>query len=78
MLHQANLIVQSISRINDMVQEQEQMVMADQRMREQAGRPGPYDDEGSIYGDDMKTHGFESKKRRGVRSEQLNLDSSYC
>jgi hypothetical protein len=38
-------------------------------MREQGSRgPGSYDEEMSMYGDDLKNHGFgaEGKKRRGV------------
>jgi hypothetical protein len=68
MLHQAQVIVSTLLRMKEMVHEQEQTMMADQRMREQGGRPGAYDDEMSMYGEDMKNQGYgESKKRRGVR-----------
>jgi hypothetical protein len=46
----------------------------DQRMREQGNRlAGEYEDEMSLYGDDMKNHGYtsEGKKRRGVSGSRL-------
>ncbi len=56
--------LESMQRIID---EQQQSVQ--HRIQNQGVRmPGDYEDEMSMYGDDMKNHGYssEGKKRRGV------------
>jgi hypothetical protein len=52
-----------------MMLQQQKDIEETQYMRDQGARgPGSYDEEMSMYGDDMKNHGFgsEGKKRRGV------------
>jgi hypothetical protein len=77
MVHQGKILF-ALQRMKEIIQQQEHALM-DQQMREQGGRgPGEYDDEMSIYGDEMKNQGFgatDGKKRRGVRSHPL--DSKY-
>ena len=69
MIEHGETIMVSLTRMKDMIQQQELHIM-DQRMREQGGKGGEYDEEMAIYGDDMNKHGFGSegkKQRRGVR-----------
>ena len=77
MVHQGKILF-ALQRMKEIIQQQEHALM-DQRMREQGGRvPGEYDDDMSMYGDDMKNQGFgasDGKKRRGVCSH--SLDSRY-
>jgi hypothetical protein len=65
MKHQLRIST-ALSRMQSIIHEQ---ATIDQRLREQGNRPGEYEDEISLYGDDMKNHGYtsEGKKRRGVR-----------
>lgn len=63
MRSRAQAMVAKIDLIEQMVQQQEQTMLADQRMREQTMRMTAYDDE-SMYGEDSK-NSFEGKKRRG-------------
>jgi hypothetical protein len=64
MRHQVNICT-ALQRMQSIIHEQ---ATIDQRMREQGNRPGEYEDEMGMYGDDMKNHGYtsEGKKRRGV------------
>lgn len=65
---QAQKISQALQRMRETIHQQEYAALADQRMRDHGPKNPDYDDEMSIYGDDLKNHGFpESKKRRGVR-----------
>jgi hypothetical protein len=70
MIEHGDAIMVSLTRMKEMIQQQE-LQMLDQRMREQGGKGGEYDDEMAMYGDDMNKHGFGSaegkKQRRGVR-----------
>lgn len=66
---QANKITQALHRMRETIHQQEYAAIADARMRDSGPKGPDYDDEMSIYGEDMKGHGYpESKKRRGVRS----------
>lgn len=75
MVHQGKIVF-ALQRMKDIIQQQEHALM-DQRMREQGGRvTGEYDDDMSMYGDDMKSQGFgasDGKKRRGVRLHSLDF-----
>lgn len=65
MIEHNHKIFNALRRMEDVLLQEH--ALADQRMRERAGRE--YDDEMSLYGDDMKNQGFgvsEAKKRRGV------------
>ena len=65
MLNHANVVVQTMEKMVEMVREHEQSLMAVERMRDFGPRQGGYDDE--MYGEDMKHQGYgENKKRRGV------------
>lgn len=67
----AKKLLESMTNLKNMVYEQEQAMLENQRMREQGARPGTYEDEVSMYGDEMKAHGGYgdgNKKRRGVSS----------
>lgn len=60
--------LEAMTRIINEAQEQSDRAMMEQQSQGHGGRPGDYDDEMSMYGDDMKNNGFtsEGKKRRGV------------
>lgn len=80
-LANAKTLFETMTQLKNMVCEQEQNQLADQRMREAGQRPGAYDDEMSMYGDDMKNHGYgESKKRRGVITPPFSISicASLC
>ncbi|KAG0652699.1 Biofilm regulator 1 [Hyphodiscus hymeniophilus] len=70
MVEHGDMIMFSIARMKEMIAQQE-IHMMDQRMREQGGKGVEYDDDMTMYGDNMDKHGFggsEGKKqRRGVR-----------
>lgn len=73
MLQHQDKIRVYLEKMRDMISQQnEHAAMMDQHMREQGGKgPGYYDNEMSVYGDDLKSQGFggpESRKRRGVRA----------
>lgn len=70
MLQKQDQIRLCLEKMRDLISQQhEHVAMMDQHMREHGGKgPGYYDDEMSMYGDEMKSQGFggpESKKRRG-------------
>ncbi|TVY54064.1 GATA zinc finger domain-containing protein, partial [Lachnellula suecica] len=70
MLQLQDKIRMDLEKLRDMIsQEHENAALMDQRMREHGGKgPGYYEDEMSMYGEDMKSQGYggpESKKRRG-------------
>lgn len=61
-------IGECLKRMQHMMLQQQKDLEETQYMRDQGARgPGSYDEEMSMYGDDMKNHGFgsEGKKRRG-------------
>ena len=70
MLMHGQKIMMALQRMRENIHEQEYAAQADLRLRDNGTKvPGDYEDEMSIYGDDMKDQGFggsESKKRRGV------------
>ncbi|KAF4628237.1 hypothetical protein G7Y89_g9919 [Cudoniella acicularis] len=71
MLQHQDKIRLYLEKMRDMISQQhEHVAMMDQHMREHGGKgPGFYDDEMSMYGEDLKNQGYggpESKKRRGV------------
>jgi hypothetical protein len=70
MIDHGDAIVSSLQRMREMIQQQELHVL-DQRMREQGGKGGDYEDEMAMYADDMSKHGFAEgkKQRRGVRPQ---------
>lgn len=73
MIEHGDAIMVSLTRMKEMIQQQE-LHMIDQRMREQGGKGGEYDEDMAMYGDDLSKHGFglEGKKqRRGVRPHHL-------
>ena len=58
-----------LKRMQHMILQQQKDIEESQNLRYEGARgPGSYDEEMSMYGDDMKNHGFgvEGKKRRGV------------
>lgn len=63
----------ALQRMQAIIQEQ---ATIDQRLQEQGNRPGEYEDEMSMYGDDMKNHGYtsEGKKRRGVSNFRFKMN----
>jgi hypothetical protein len=64
MIEKGEMLMNSLRLLMETTSQQE-MHMTDQRMREQEGKGGEYDDDMNGYGDDMDRH--ESKKqRRGV------------
>lgn len=68
MIMQNDKIRVALDKMKDIIPSQQRSMM-EQRAREMGGRPGEYDEEMSMYGDDMKSQGFgsnEGKKRRGV------------
>lgn len=68
-MHQQK-IMHALQRMKETIHQQEYAAIADQRLRDHGGKNlGDYDDDISMYGDDMKSQGYggsESKKRRGV------------
>jgi len=62
-------VMDALNRLKTIIHAQENE-LSEQRMREHGGkRPGDYDEEMSMYGDDMRSQGYggsDSKKRRGV------------
>jgi hypothetical protein len=70
MLMHGQKIMMALQRMKETIHQQEYAAQADLRMRDHGPKgPGDYDDDMSMYGDDMKNQGFggsESKKRRGV------------
>ena len=72
MIEHNHKIFNALRRMEDVLLQEH--ALADQRMRERAGRE--YDDDMSLYGDDMKSQGFgvsEAKKRRGVCDLSVEL-----
>ena len=70
LMHQQKIML-ALQRMKESIHQQEYAAMADhQRMRDHGAKgQGEYDDDLSMYGDDLKNQGFggsESKKRRGV------------
>ena len=65
-----------LEKMRDMISQQhEHVAMMDQHMREHGGKGSYYDDEMSMYGDDLKNQGYggpENKKRRGVCAYERN------
>ena len=81
MIEHGDAIMVSLARMKDMINTQQEMHMMDQRMREQGGKGGgEYDDDMTMYGENMDKHGFgnsESKKqRRGVRPHQFPCNNT--
>jgi hypothetical protein len=73
MLQHQDKIRVALEKMRDMIaQQHEQAVMMDQQNREHGGKGSVYyDDDVSMYGEDLKSQGYggpESKKRRGVCS----------
>lgn len=75
MIEHGEAIMVSLTRMKDMIMTQQEIHMMDQRMREQGGKGGEYDDDMTMYGDNMDKLGFGNseckKQRRGVRSHQF-------
>ena len=70
MLRNSEKISNSLNEMQIMIEQQQAEVAADRRNREQGLKgSSEYDDEMSMYGDDLKGSGYgaEGKKRRGVR-----------
>jgi hypothetical protein len=69
MIEHGEMIMFSLTRMKDMIQQQEIHLM-DQRMRDQGVKGGDYDDEMAPYGENLDKHGFGTsegkKQRRGV------------
>ena len=69
MIEHGEMILSSLVRMKDMITQQEIHLM-DQRMREHGAKGGDFDDDVSIYGENLEKHvfgGTEGKKqRRGV------------
>lgn len=68
MLRHSLKISNALNNMQNIIRDQQES-LREQRMREQGVRgPGEYEDEMSMYGDDMKNLGYgsEGKKRRGV------------
>jgi hypothetical protein len=75
-LESLNEMITNQARIGECLKNMQHMMIQQRKdmeetqyMREQGARgPGSYDEEMSMYGDDLKNHGFgvEGKKRRGV------------
>ena len=74
MIEHGETIILSLTRMKEMIMQQE-IHMIDQRIREQGGKGGDYDEDMTMYGDDMNKHGFGNsegkKQRRGVRSHHF-------
>ncbi|KUJ18008.1 uncharacterized protein LY89DRAFT_746068 [Mollisia scopiformis] len=67
MLRHSLKISNALSNMQNIIRDQQDS-LREQRMRDQGVRgPGEYEDEMSMYGDDMKNHGYgsEGRKRRG-------------
>jgi len=78
MISNQTRIGECLKNMQHMMLQQRKDMEETQYMREQGARgPGSYDDEMSMYGDDMKNHGFgaEGKKRRGVRRERFTFQA---
>lgn len=70
MIEEQDTIRRCLASMKKIIEDQQHAAAADRQNRERGIKgPGDYDDDMSIYGDDMKNHGFssEGKKRRGVR-----------
>jgi hypothetical protein len=69
MLAHQEEIRKSVERMKEMLIQQENNHQMDQRMRDQGGKSSDYDEEMSMFGDDVKSSysTSEGKKRRGVR-----------
>jgi len=70
MIERQETIRGCLASMKKIIEDQQHAAAADRQNRERGIKgPGDYDDEMSMYGDDMKNHGFgsEGKKRRGVR-----------
>lgn len=68
MLNRQAKIQSSLERLREMIKVNQDQMREDQHLREQRGKGiSYYDDEMSMYGDDMKAYGYgpEGKKRRG-------------
>ena len=59
MIEHGEAIMVSLTRMKDMITQQE-IHMMDQRMREQGGKGGEYDEDMAMYGDDIN----RSEERR--------------
>ena len=71
MIEYGEAIMVALARMKDMILQQEHAAMVDQRLREQGGKEGEYDEDMTMYGDDLNKQGFgtsDGKKRRGVRA----------
>lgn len=81
MLSEANTVIISLSRMKNSIREQ-QYAESEQRMREHGSKhPRDYDEDMSMYGDDMTNrHGYggsDAKKRRGVCSLSLTPYANF-
>lgn len=68
MIERQETIRGCLASMKKIIEDQQHAAAADRQNRERGIKgPGDYDDEMSMYGDDMKNHGFgsEGKKRRG-------------
>jgi hypothetical protein len=77
MLQNQEQIRVCLEKMRDMISQQdEQAAVMDQQNREHGGKgSGYYDDDMSMYNDDLKNQGFggpENKKRRGVCAYETN------
>jgi hypothetical protein len=72
MLRHSLKITNALNNMQNIIRDQQESIR-EQRMREQGARgPGEYEDEMSMYGDDMmKNYASEGKKRRGVGPHRL-------
>lgn len=76
MLLQAQKLTQCLHRMRETIHQQEYAAMNDQRMRDHGPKNPDYDDEMSMYGEELKGHGYpESKKRRGVCYPEFSIIS---
>jgi len=70
MMAHGEMLMNSLERLREMITQQE-VHLRDQRIRDQGGKGGDYDEEMTMYGDGMDKHGFGGsagkKQRRGVR-----------
>jgi hypothetical protein len=68
MIERQETIRGCLASMKKIIEDQQHAAAADRQNRERGIKgPGDYDDDMSMYGDDMKNHGFssEGKKRRG-------------
>ena len=76
MLQHQDRIRGYLEQMRDMIREQHQHAAMQEQSRDHAGKgPGYYDNEMSMYSDDLKNQGYvgqENKKRRGVCAYERN------